>query len=60
MLSLLPMLGALMTLFSFLMMQFPIYEEWGVCSGETGGLLPVSEYICAVHACLPDHRSMED
>ena len=50
----LPVLGACMTLFSFVMMQFSIFEK--ACQlQEDLQDFPVSEYICAIHADLPGH-----
>lgn len=53
MISLLPMLGALMTLFSFLMMQFPVYEEWVSVAGRLAGFFQYpNTYALFMLVCL--------
>lgn len=53
MISLLPMLGALMTLFSFLMMQFPAYEEWVSVAGRLAGFFQYpNTYALFMLVCL--------
>ena len=53
MISLLPLLGSLMTLFSFLMMQFPIYEEWVSVAGRLAGFFQYpNTYALFMLVCL--------
>ena len=53
MLSLLPMLGALMTLFFFFLMQFPIYEEWVSVVGRLAGFFQYpNTYALFMLVCL--------
>lgn len=53
MISLLPLLGSLMTLFSFLMMQFPVYEEWVSVSGRLAGFFQYpNTYAIFMLVCL--------
>lgn len=53
MIGLLPMLGALMTLFSFLMMQFPVYEEWVSVAGRLAGFFQYpNTYALFMLICL--------
>ena len=53
MISLLPLLGSLMTLFSFLMMQFPVYEEWVSVAGRLAGFFQYpNTYALFMLVCL--------
>ena len=53
MISRLPLLGSLMTLFSFLMMQFPVYEEWVSVSGRLAGFFQYpNTYAIFMLVCL--------
>ena len=50
---LLPMLGSLMTLFSFLMMQFPVYEDWVSVAGRLSGFFQYpNTYAVFMLICL--------
>lgn len=49
----LPMLGALMTLFSFLMMQFPVFEKWVSVAGRLAGFFQYpNTYAVFLLVCL--------
>lgn len=49
----LPLMGALMTLFSFLMMQFPVFEEWVSVSGRLAGFFQYpNTYALFMLICL--------
>lgn len=53
MVDLLPMAGALMTLFSFLMMQFPVFEEWVTVAGRLAGFFQYpNTYAVFMLVCL--------
>ena len=53
MISMLPMLGCLMTLFSFLMMQFPVFEEWVSVAGRLAGFFQYpNTYALFMLICL--------
>lgn len=53
MISLFPLLGSLMTLFSFLMMQFPVYEEWVSVAGRLAGFFQYpNTYALFMLVCL--------
>ena len=53
MISILPLLGSLMTLFSFLMMQFPVYEEWVSVAGRLAGFFQYpNTYALFMLVCL--------
>lgn len=51
--SLLPLLGSLMTLFSFLMMQFPVFEKWVSVAGRLAGFFQYpNTYAAFMLVCL--------
>lgn len=51
--ELLPMLGSLMTLFSFLLMQFPAFEEWVSVAGRLAGFFQYpNTYALFMLVCL--------
>lgn len=51
--ELLPVLGSLMTLFSFLMMQFPVFEEWVSVAGRLAGFFQYpNTYALFMLICL--------
>lgn len=53
MISMLPMLGCLMTLFSFLMMQFSVFEEWVSVAGRLAGFFQYpNTYALFMLICL--------
>ena len=53
MISMLPLLGSLMTLFSFLMMQFPVFEEWVSVAGRLAGFFQYpNTYALFMLVCL--------
>lgn len=51
--SLLPLLGSLMTLFSFLMKQFPVFEKWVSVAGRLAGFFQYpNTYAAFMLVCL--------
>ena len=59
MIASLPMLGCLMTAFSFVMMQFEVFEQLGIGCRQVVGIFSISEYICIVYANLSDSCNVE-
>lgn len=53
MISVLPMLGCLMTVFSFVMMQFPVFKEWVSVAGRLSGFFQYpNTYALFMLVCL--------